>query len=106
MVFLILLCFFEVSLIIFLARLFAYFYIIALGLFFSLKALFASLPTQALFGLLGGFLIALSSLDVMLLSDGYLFNICTPTNVGFPLKFGSDVVNLEIISLNILRFLT
>ena len=50
---------------------------------------------------------AFSSSEPLLLSDGTCSSgICTPSNIGFPLKSGSIVVALEVISSKFLRFLT
>lgn len=133
-VFLVLLYFFAVSLIVFLAWLLPYF--CCGSLFFSLESLFSSLLSQVLLGfwrrssllfwvlfdfwrgssplawvllcLFEDFLIfAFSSLDVLFLLDGPCSSgIWTPSNIGFSLKSRSVVVALKMMFLKISTSLT
>lgn len=106
MFFPVLLFFFEVDLIILLTQLFACFWVIILGLFSSLEALFTFLLAWALLNFLESFFIALSPLNIMFLLDKWSFGIYTPSNVGFSSKSKSNVIDLEVMSLKILRSLT
>ena len=70
------------------------------GLFFFLKAICASLITQVFLSFWRSLDLVFFSLERLLLLDKVcLFDICILSTVGFSLKFGSDVIILEVIFL-------
>lgn len=84
--------FFEVNMIVFVARLLACIYY--RGSFSFSEALFAFLPFQVLLNFWGGlFVFGLFSLEVLLLSDDlYLPGIYTPLNIDFSWMISSKIL--------------